>query len=127
MTKRYAFFKNRNGVCIGSIIAEKAPSELNSITLEVVDDFNSTCKIDLQTNQIIPISTEEYDLLLKDTMLSNKEFKLKELKTKYNQAQFANIVIAYKSFKLSLRNDRGYSEFKEIFYLQGFSHATAFL
>ena len=115
MTKRYAFFKNRNGVCIGSIIAEKAPSELNSITLEVVDDFNSTCKIDLQTNQIIPISTEEYDLLLKDTMLSNKEFKLKELKTKYNQAQFANIVIADKSFTLSLRNESGYSAFKERF------------
>lgn len=115
MVKRYAFFKNRNGVCIGSIIAEEIPSELNAITLEVVDDFDSICKLNLQTNEIISISIEEYDLLLKDTMLSNKEFKLKELNTKYNQAQFANIVIADKSFTLSLKNANGYSAFKERF------------
>jgi hypothetical protein len=115
MAKRYAFFKNRNGVCVGSTLAEESPSELNTITLEVADNFDSTCKLDLQTNEIIPTSTEEYDLLLKESLLSNKEFKLKELNTKYNQAQFVNIVIADKSFKLSLKNASGYSAFKERF------------
>jgi hypothetical protein len=113
MAKRYAFFKNRSGVCVGSMLAEESPSELNTITLEVADNFDSTCKLDLQTNEIIPTSTEEYDLLLKESLLSNKEFKLKELNTKYNQAQFANIVIGDKSFTLSLRNASGYSAFKE--------------
>jgi len=41
--------------------------------------------------------------------------QLKELNTKYNQAQFVNIVIADKSFKLSLKNASGYSAFKERF------------
>lgn len=114
---KYCFFHKINGAFLGGCSSTTEPNlqqlgVQNAICVQVEADY-FTCKYDFNTNEIVEITAEEADELIKESEMSIRDLKLTELERKYNEAQKLIINDENKQFILPLRNSAGYGLFKD--------------
>jgi hypothetical protein len=119
MSKKYAFFHQKNGVYLGSQFFDYEPKGSDfghegAFVVSVKNDFDgSPCKYDGVSKKIVGLTVEENDKLLNESRLTQEEFQLSILQQNYDEAQNLFIQTQTNLFVIPLKSNKGYDIFKE--------------